>query len=222
MPHDSRVRWSFRAVAALAAAVVLMTPARALRADPTEPAPVSIQEVRDLLQSGKVKKARRAFARAVTGVDDGALQPTPEILALLTEARAVLGAADASKAEDQTRILVCEIRRRLGYQTSLLDGNEGELTTVAPGLLGEPEKLYGSLPDYVIAARSDRFQLLVVTQVVVDQEGCVTSVKYLSGAPYGMERAVIEAQLQWVFRPVQIEGRPRTIQRKLTTSYTLQ
>lgn len=79
------------------------------------------------------------------------------------------------------------------------------------------------MPVYPDGARTQAFEATVVTQVVVDSEGCVTNVKLLADSDhefdsaYEFDHSTLKIQETWVFRPAFAEGEPVAIFQNLTT-----
>jgi TonB family protein len=76
-------------------------------------------------------------------------------------------------------------------------------------------------PDYVDAARAVKFQGTVLLSVVITEQGRVTSIYVLKGAPFGLTAKAIEAVQHWSLRPGEIDGKPSAIRIQVEVTFRL-
>ena len=72
----------------------------------------------------------------------------------------------------------------------------------------QPECKYCPNPDYSDAARAGKFQGTTILSVVVTDQGGVTAIYVLKGAPFGLTDQAIKAIKNWRFQPSQKDGKP--------------
>lgn len=84
-----------------------------------------------------------------------------------------------------------------------------------------PVKVYDPQPEYTEIARKARIQGVVIVQVIIDEEGNVTSAKILKGLPMGLDQTALEAVEQWRFEPAKLHGKPVSVYYNLTLNFTL-
>jgi TonB family protein len=90
----------------------------------------------------------------------------------------------------------------------------------SPGVTS-PICSYCPQPSYSDAARTAKFQGTVILSVVVTEEGEVTSVYVLKGAPFGLTAQTIEATRGWRFKPGQKDGKPLSVRVETETTFHL-
>ncbi|HNS05542.1 MAG TPA: energy transducer TonB, partial [Candidatus Saccharicenans sp.] len=71
------------------------------------------------------------------------------------------------------------------------------------------------------AARDARIEGVVILEATTDVYGRVQSVKVLRSVPL-LDQAAIEAVRQWVYEPMVINGRPRSVTFTVTITFKLQ
>jgi TonB family protein len=65
---------------------------------------------------------------------------------------------------------------------------------------------------------TSRFRV-VILEAIIDEQGCVTNVHVLKGLPAGLDRAAVQAAMNWVFEPARLEGRPVRVYYSLTVTF---
>ncbi|MGB4298199.1 MAG: energy transducer TonB [Candidatus Saccharicenans sp.] len=86
----------------------------------------------------------------------------------------------------------------------------------------KPPKLLRRVePTYPPAARDAHIQGVVVLEATTDIYGRVESVRVLRSVPL-LDQAAIEAVRQWVYEPMVINGRPRSVTFTVTITFKLQ
>ena len=89
------------------------------------------------------------------------------------------------------------------------------------GEIIQPKLLRRIEPDYPAAARDARIEGVVILEATTDVYGRVQSVKVLRSVPL-LDQAAIEAVRQWVYEPMVINGRPRSVTFTVTITFKLQ
>ncbi|HYU32088.1 MAG TPA: subclass B3 metallo-beta-lactamase [Thermoanaerobaculia bacterium] len=76
------------------------------------------------------------------------------------------------------------------------------------GSVSRPE-LVASVPvEYPEAARESKVNGVVIIEVVIDEQGNVTSTRVLKGLPKGLDKASEDSVRQWKFKPAMQYGKP--------------
>ncbi len=75
-------------------------------------------------------------------------------------------------------------------------------------------------PQYPAIAKAAGAQGPVTVQVVIDEQGSVTSARAVSGHPL-LQDASVDAARQWVFKPTIINGKPAKVSGSLSFSFAL-
>lgn len=100
------------------------------------------------------------------------------------------------------------------------------LPAVAPQQTGDqispPEKLFAPLPRYPRSELQKRIQGVVIAEVVIDKEGCLTEAKVLKGLSPVLNHEALRVMKTWVFEPAKLEGVPVTVYYTLTVNFSLQ
>jgi TonB family protein len=89
---------------------------------------------------------------------------------------------------------------------------------VAPA--AENSVLYRAEPDYPESAREKQIQGPVVLDVHIGQDGLVQQMTLVSGQPL-LAQAAKDAVRQWRFKPRVVDGRPATMQTRITLNFRL-
>lgn len=89
------------------------------------------------------------------------------------------------------------------------------------GEIIQPKLLRRIEPDYPAAARDAKIEGVVILEATTDVYGRVQSVKVLRSVPL-LDQAAIEAVRQWVYEPMVINGRPRSVTFTVTITFKLQ
>lgn len=111
-------------------------------------------------------------------------------------------------------------------QVGIGEGPGGEGESLAPVRysvgMTRPETLQRVQPRYTEAARKAGVQGTVIVEAIIDEKGNVTDARVLRGLPLGLDRAAVEAILQWKFKPAMLNDRPVKVYFNLTATFTLQ
>lgn len=91
---------------------------------------------------------------------------------------------------------------------------------VRGGVVVSPRLLHRVDPTYPTLATSTHVEGDVEIQAVIDQTGKVTSTKVISG-PTLLRAAAMEAVRQWKYSPATLDGKPITMQYKVTVRFRL-
>jgi TonB family protein len=105
-------------------------------------------------------------------------------------------------------------------QPSAADGAGGTEKIVSAGVLNN-KTLSKPLPDYPAEARAARVQGVVTVQIVVDEEGRVTSATAISG-PALLREAAAAAARQARFAPTLLSGQPVKVSGIISYDFTLE
>jgi len=76
-------------------------------------------------------------------------------------------------------------------------------------------------PIYPLKARQDHVEGVVILEATSDLYGRVTEVKLLRSIPK-LDQAAVEAVKQWIYEPMIIKGRPRSVIFKVTVTFKLE
>lgn len=87
------------------------------------------------------------------------------------------------------------------------------------GEVGRPEKISGDPPVYTELARRARVAGVVIIEVVIDEQGNVTSTRVLKGLPMGLDRVAVDAVQTWKFKPATMYGKPVAVYYTLTVNF---
>lgn len=114
-------------------------------------------------------------------------------------------------ASNDLRVLLCQARAAgPAGPTSSEPMAEGAALT-------HPEKIHGPAPAAGRKARRSSGQ--VILESVIDEDGCVTNLKIVSGLSAEADEDVLKAVRQWVFRPATLGGEPVKTYYMLTVKY---
>lgn len=215
-----------RLLAIVAPAVVLGLVLGASSASAAPESPVqTVERARSLFEAGKGEKAARVV-RNGSGLVSGDSAVTEALRDLLEEARTSIRTANRPKRADGARILLCTVRYRLGVAETAAEGAGRRAGDAQPRRgddpgITPPERIHAPMPEYTRAAASQRYEGAIVTQVIIDEEGCVASVKLLvdSGHELDVGDRTVETQATWVFRPALLDDQPIAVYYNLTTNF---
>lgn len=88
------------------------------------------------------------------------------------------------------------------------------------GVISAPRLLHSVRPVYPALAMSNRIEGDVQIQALIDQTGKVVSTKVVSG-PILLRRAATDAVQQWRYSPATLDGKPTSMEYKVTVSFHL-
>ena len=74
--------------------------------------------------------------------------------------------------------------------------------------VGIPSCYYMPNPNYTEAAREAGFSGIVTTEGAVGSDGLVRAVRIVTGAPFGIDEAVIKTMSTWKCKPAVLDGKP--------------
>ncbi len=89
------------------------------------------------------------------------------------------------------------------------------------GDVERPRRISTPPPQYTPKARKARTEGVVITRVIIDEEGHVTSVEVLKGLPKGLNVETAIALCGWRFEPAARSGKPVSVFYYLTTNFRL-
>lgn len=96
----------------------------------------------------------------------------------------------------------------------------GPVAVVRGGQVVSPRLLHGAQPSYPALARSNHVEGDVQIQAVIDQTGKVTSTRVISG-PALLRDSAMDAVRQWKYSPATLDGKPITMQYRVTVRFRL-
>jgi len=88
------------------------------------------------------------------------------------------------------------------------------------GVISAPRLLHSVRPSYPALAMSNRVEGDVQVLALIDQTGKVASTRVLSG-PVLLRRAATDAVQQWRYSPATLDGKPTSMEYKVTVSFHL-
>ncbi len=91
---------------------------------------------------------------------------------------------------------------------------------VRGGVVSAPKLIHRVQPTYPSLAAANRVEGDVQVEALIDQTGKVTSTKAISG-PVLLRRAAMDAVQRWRYSPALLDGKPISIQYKVTVSFHL-
>lgn len=197
----------------------------------------------------RLAEAERAFRKVVALTAGKALAPrfsiakTLELQGRKTEAlaqvREVVAAGPTGDLLKESRVLLCSLRGPGAEESSELEPASPAASEPAPGepgttpllvaeplwVAGEispPEKLVAPLPRYPESERRSGLQGVVIVEAIIDQEGCVTDTRLLTGVSPGLDREALRVIKRWVFEPAKLKGVLVKVYYTLTINFQLQ
>jgi TonB family protein len=148
----------------------------------------------------------------------------------LTLARPIV-ASPVENLSRRARITVCDARAKLsaeGRGPASSTETPGEVMRLGPNSSGptadsvsRPELISRVLPQYTEAARKSRIEGAVALDSIIDEEGCVRSLKVVRSLDPGLDAAALIAARQWVFQPAMLKGKPVKVYYSVTVNFQL-
>jgi len=89
------------------------------------------------------------------------------------------------------------------------------------GDIKEPKKIKDVKPVYPEAAKAAGVQGIVIIETQIAKDGSVNQAKVLRSVPE-LDRAAIEAVMQWKYTPTLLNGEPVEVIMTVTVTFTLQ
>ena len=89
------------------------------------------------------------------------------------------------------------------------------------GDIKEPKKIKDVKPVYPEAAKAAGVQGMVIIETQIAKDGSVNQAKVLRSVPE-LDRAAIEAVMQWKYTPTLLNGEPVEVIMTVTVTFTLQ
>lgn len=90
------------------------------------------------------------------------------------------------------------------------------------GSVRPPTKTGDARPVYPEAAREERVQGIVVSEVMIGSDGKVEMGRVLRSADPRLDVAALDAVLRWVYEPTAVDGRPVPVLMTVTVNFSLQ
>jgi TonB family protein len=144
--------------------------------------------------------------------------PAADYGAILAKIRSLLQEVEATGPRHHLRALLCNLRMLSG------EGNppKGENPRGVSSDVDAPRPAFTPVAQYTEGAREERVQGVVISQVIIDREGCITRVKILKGLPLGIDDSVRRMHRWWAYEPATFQGEPIAVYYNLTTNFRLQ
>jgi TonB family protein len=129
----------------------------------------------------------------------------------------------------EAHFLICEARAALP-ETAPAPPKEGggdpgamrvSRDQVVPNAVTRPEIISRTQPQYTEAARKSGVEGTVILESILDEEGCVMSLKVLKSLDPGMDASAMEAVRHWVFQPAMYQGKPVKVYYSLTINFAI-
>lgn len=143
--------------------------------------------------------------------------PPAEYEAVLAMIRSRLTDGDEGGRRPELRALLCNLRMLSG------EGSPPKPETVIQvgDAVEPPRRAFTPIGEYTDAAQANRVQGVVVSQLIVDREGCVIHVQILKGLPAGLDASVRRMHRWWAYAPATLQGEPVAVYYNVTTNYRL-
>lgn len=86
--------------------------------------------------------------------------------------------------------------------------------------LQPPVRLFTPAGIFTRAARKDRVNGSIISQLTVDTEGCVARVEIVKGMPHGLNESTTDAFRWYSYEPATLDGQPVSAYNTVTTTYS--
>lgn len=104
--------------------------------------------------------------------------------------------ADSLQMDDTQRIALCMAKAKKPLEPS-------DVEPVRLGKMDQPKVIHSPWPQ-TGRGREGR----VLLEMIIDEDGCVREAKVRQGTRKKLEAAALEAVKQWVYRPIEVDGKP--------------
>lgn len=118
----------------------------------------------------------------------------------------------------EARVLLCRARN---LQPNPPDPAVDPEPLRVGGEVKRPEILFQTKPEYTQEARSALVGGTVIMETIVDDAGCVRSLRVIKGLSHGLTESAVNAVRQWVFSPATLEGKPVKVYYVLTVNFSV-
>jgi TonB family protein len=129
-----------------------------------------------------------------------------------------LDAGPEGTSPKEARVLLCRTRN---LQPDPPDPAANPEPLRVGGEVKRPEILFQTKPEYTKEARRAKAGGTVIMETIVDEAGCVRSVRVLQGLSHGLTESAVNAVRQWVFTPATLEGKPVKVYYTLTVNFAV-
>lgn len=132
----------------------------------------------------------------------------------LVALREFLDITPPNEVPDEARVLTCTLRRSLRDQgfpevmVKPLSPGSDPPSHAGSGDVSRPEKISAPPPQRTLDDVLNRTKGQVITQSIIDREGCVVEIKILEGSPPSFTVQALRSLQSWVFRPAMRDGKP--------------
>lgn len=137
--------------------------------------------------------------------------------------RSILSQRPGGESADHSRIKLCDLRAELGDKLPADPSAGGGAGSERPSAkdMRPPVKIYTPQPPYSARARRSHIQGVVITQVIIDREGCIDRIEVLKGLHPDLDQNAMDTMSRWVFRPAELAGKPVAVYYNLTANFRL-
>lgn len=87
--------------------------------------------------------------------------------------------------------------------------------------VARPHARYTPEPDYTEAARHERYQGVLVLEIIVDSTGKVRTADILRPLGMGLDENAVSKVLTWRFDPAKVDGKPVAVQMNVEVAFNL-
>jgi TonB family protein len=144
--------------------------------------------------------------------------PAAEYEAVLARVRSLLANGDEDGRRPELRALLCNLRMLSGEESPA----KPETVIQVSNSVDPPRRAFTPVAQYTDTARANRVQGVVVSQLILDREGCVVHVQILKGLPDGLDDSVRRMHRWWAYDPATFQGEPVAVYYNVTTNFRLE
>lgn len=136
-------------------------------------------------------------------------------------AREYLSAEPQGRFAEEARVVLCQARRDGNIVLPPTEPHSSQVKSGSGGTVSRPQIIHPVKPVYSAAARKAGVEGTVILAAVIDQEGCVQSVRLLKGIHPDLDQAAQDAVGQWIFLPARLEDEPVKVYYTLTVNFAV-
>ncbi len=175
----------------------------------------SLEKVSEALANGRPKVARLKL-EPLSFSSLQRQETTDSLLRVLGEARGYVKEKPKATA---ARILVCQVKSALGTRLQEEVDAPRALGPSSGGGLEPPKRLYDPQVWNPASAWRSGAEGVVISQLVIDTDGCVASYKLLRGVHPDLDASAQRTLLIWVYRPATLDGLPIAVYRNISINF---
>jgi hypothetical protein len=144
--------------------------------------------------------------------------PAADYRGILAKIRSLLPEVEATGPRHHLRALLCDLRMLSGEESP----TKGKRLRSVGGDVHPPRAAFTPVAQYTESARTERVQGVVISQLIIDREGCITHVQVLKGLPLGIDDSVRRMYRWWAYEPATFQSEPIGVYYNVTTNFRLQ